>query len=234
MKKVVVSAMVLVILFAVATFSSASAAIAPGIYVDHTNAQGGTIIDIDGHPKIVFDGYHFDYSDLGAGDVIRILLPVVTPMGATVYLPIGIFTDIPDRISLFQKLYAGFNTSIQLVDSSDIEAKREGKSKTMMVVWKTALEIPAERWPGGLVPAMTIPPGRLIFRGHGDAVSISSNSSGPGWSQSVTSTGYYGNATFVCPTWDFGGPVGVNEGNYRTIVRTEGTITTTILNPMKL
>ncbi len=242
MKKVSVAVSVLVLLMAFAVFSPTFAlvltpppqSVAPGVYVDHTNAQIGTLIDIDGHPRFMIDSYHFDSGDLGAGDVIRILLPVVTPGGATVNLPIAIFTDIPGRIGMFQKIYRIYPTSIQLVDASDIEVRREGKSKTMMAVWKTSLEVPAEQWLGGLVPALTIPPGRLIARGHGDVISGSSTSSGSGWIQTASWTGYYGNATFACPTWDFGGPVGVNVGPFRTSVRTEGTITTTILAPLKL
>ncbi len=232
-----VSVMVFVILFAVSNFSFVSAALGPlppGTYIEHMSAYGQTVIDIAGHPKIVFDGYHFDSGDLGAGDVFRILLPVLAPTGATVYLTIAIFTDIPGRISLLQRVY-GFNpTSIQLVDSSDIEVRREGKSKTIMFIWKTALEVPAEQWPGSLVPAMTIPPARLIFRGHGDAISGSQSASGTGWTQTVTWTGYFGNATFVCPTLDFGGPVGINAGEYRTKIWLDATLTTTILRPPKL
>ena len=234
MKKVavVVLAMALLTMFVVSNFSTVSAALTPGTYVDHSDAVGATVIDIEGHPKIVFEVHHFDSGDLGAGDSIRIVLPVVIPTGETLNLPIAIFTDIPGRFSLFQMIYGAYPTSIQLVDSSDIQACREGKSKTIMVVWKTALEIPAEQWGPRLVPAITIPPGRLIFRGHGDAISGSQPpASGSGWTQTVTWTGYYGNATFVCPTWGFGGPVGVNEGSYRTFVRTETTVTTTILPP---
>ena len=211
-------------------FSPVSAAVT---LTDHVNAYGSTVINVDGHPLIVFDGYHIDSGPLGSGDVFRIWYYTGLP-APYAYFPVAILTDMSQRISLFNELYVPFATSVQLVDSSAMEVSRQGMSKTMMVVWKTALEVPEERWgqTGAIVtPAMTIPPGRIIFRGHGDATTGSSNSvpSYPGqvWSQTTTWTGYYGDATFVCPTWDFGGPVGVAEGPYSTSIRTEQTIVST-------
>ena len=234
MKKVAVVffAIALVILFAVSNFSSVSAAILPGTYTDHENAFGETLIAIEGHPIFVVDGYHFDSGSFGSGDVIRILRYFVLPIGP-MYLPVAIFTDIPERVGLLQILWAGYPTSIQLVESSDIKAVREGKSLNIHVVWKTALEVPDEYWgpPGGpkiLVPAMTIPPGLLIFRGHGDAFQDSTVQTTSTFTQTVTWTVYYGNATFVCPTWDFGGPVGVNAGAHATQIRLDATVITTI------
>ncbi len=222
MKKVsfIILTLALLIVFIVSNFSSVSAVT---IVTDHFDAYGQTVIDIEGHPKIIVIGNHIDSSPLGSGDVIRITLPIVVGP-KTYYLPIAVFTDIPGRISQFQWLYNVYShwpTSIQLVDSSDIEVRREGKSKTVMIVWKTALVVPDEYWPE-LVPGMSIPPGRIILRGHGD--SFYGSQIAP--VQNITWTGYNGNATFVCPTWDFGGPVGVDEGPYQTGVRLDGTITT--------
>ncbi len=232
MKKstVLILALSFMIILAVSSFSPASAAIAPGTYTDHTDAGGTTALDIPGHVNIIFDGYNIASGDLGTGDVIRILLRVVLPSGATVLVPLAIFTDMPDRISLFQMMYAGYPTYIQLVnDPSAIEAVREGKSKNIHVVWKVPLVVPTEDWPLGTIPGVTIPPGRLIFRGHGDVISGSVPPTiRPTWSQTATWSGYYGDATFVCPTWHFGGPVGVNEGNDRTLIRTDASITTIV------
>jgi hypothetical protein len=228
-------------IIAVSNFSVVSGAIAPGIYTDHQNACGEVLIDIAGHPLIVIDGFHYDYGDLGSGDVIRIWRYVDWPAPPNgpgpQWLPVAIFTDIPQRISLFQKVYAGYGTSIQLVnDPSVIETCREGNSKNVHVVWKTALEVPITYWgPPGVpkreVPAMTVPSGMLVFRGHGDSVSgydpgVPNNH--PSWSQSADWTGYFGDATFVCPTWNFGGPVGVDEGKYPTSIRLHAIIITTI------
>ena len=241
MKKtaVAVLALAMLILFAVSSFSPVSAALAPGTYTDHQNAFGQTVIDLDGHPLIVIDGFHYDSGDLGSGDIIRIWRYADWPNPpdgpGPQWLPVAIITDIPQRMSLFPILYAGYGTSIQLVnDPSTIETCREGKSRNIHVVWKTALEVPVTYWgppgvPKRLVPAMTIPPGMLVFRGHGDAVSgYDPGTQHTHWIQSVTWTGYFGDATFVCPTWNFGGPVGVNEGLYRTSIRTDATIVTTI------
>jgi hypothetical protein len=203
---------------------------------DHVNAYGSTVIDIEDHPNIVFDGYHIDSGSLGSGDVIRIWRYAVVA-GNPLYLPVAIFTDSVRRLSLFHELYVPpyLPTSIQLVDPCAIEIHREHHSKTVMVEWKTALEVPEETWgPPGfqtVVPAMTIPPGHIIFRGTCEAYSDSSSSSptypGQVWSQTITWTGYYGHATLVCPTWHFRGPVGVDEGAYRTSIRTDATIIST-------
>lgn len=228
MKKaiVIVLTMALLTMFSASSLNSASAMTT---YVDYEDAFGETVIDIAGHAKIVIDGYHFDSSSsLGAGNVIRILYYVGKIGGIDRYLPVAIFTDIPQRATFLQQFYAIYPTSIQLVDSLDIEARREGKSLTMMIVWKTALVVPEETWLLGKTPAFTVPSGRLIFRGHGDAMEGSSSGTGAaGWSQTVTYTFYYGNATFVCPTWDFGGPVGENSGTYRTNVRLDAIVTST-------
>lgn len=228
----------LLILLAVSNFSSVSAALPPGTYTDHQNANGETIIDVADHPLILFDAFHYDSGAFGAGDVIRIwrYIDIWTPLGIVQrWLPVAIFTDINDRISLFDILYTGYPTSKQLInDPSTIEVCREGKSRNIHAVWKTDLVIPEEQWgpyPGHktTVPEFTVPAGMLVFRGHGDAVSGEDPSTGSTFSQVITWTGYYGDATFVCPTWDFGGPVGVDEGTYPTRIRIDATVVTTVL-----
>ncbi len=222
----------LIIVIAVSNVSFVSAAILPGTYTDHQSATGSAKIDIEGHPVIVIDGFHYDYGDLGSGDVIRIWRLFNLPIGPT-YLPVAIFTDIPARVPLFQLIYKVYPTSIQLVnDPSAIETVREGKSKNIHVVWKTDLVVPDELWgppaTKTLVPGITIPPGMLVVRGHGDAFFGSSTQDTAAFSQTISGTRYYGNATFVCPTWDFGGPVGVNEGTYQTHINLDTTVVTTI------
>jgi hypothetical protein len=221
---VLILAVALSLTFAVSSFSTVSATVT---YTDHQNALGASVIDVEGHPKIVIDGYHFDSGDLGVGDVIRISYYMGVIGGKDRYWPVAIFIDIPQRAGFLADFYATYPTSIQLVDDPDIDVRREGKSKTIMIVWKTALEVPEEQWGARTTPAFTIPPGRLIFRGHGDEISGTGTGTGNGWLQTATWTGYYGDATFVCPTWDFGGPVGVDEGEYRTAVRTDVTIVST-------
>jgi len=232
MKKstVIILALSFMVILAVSNVSPASAAIAPGTYTDHQSANGNVRIDIEGHPVITISGIHYDYGDLGSGDVI-IIRRYLSGFGQ--YLPVAIITDIPQRIDLFALLYAGYPTSIQLIsDSSSIKTTREGKSKNIHVVWKTEIAVPDELWgpPGGkiLVPGFTLPPGMLIFRGHGDAFSDSSTTESASFRQTVAGAVYYGDATFVCPTWDFGGPVGVEEGTYRTKISLDTTVVTTI------
>jgi len=228
----VIFTVLLIVIMAVSSLSSVAAALSPGTYADHQDAMGETVIDVQGHPLFVFDGYHYDSGDLGAGDVIRIWRQAVIG-SQTLYVPVAIITDIPQRVSLFQILYGIYPTSIQLIsDTSVIETMSEGKSKNIHIAWKTDLVVPDEYWGpqhNVLLPGFTIPAGMLILRGHGDVISGTETSTRAGVvSQVVTWTGYFGNATLVCSGWNFGGPVGVNEGKYRTNVRLDGTVVTTI------
>ncbi len=213
--------------------SSVSAAIAKGTYTDHQNALGNVLVDIEQHPSFLIDGFHYDYGDLGSGDVIRIWRYINLPIGP-MYLPVAIFADNSQRIDLFHLIYGAYPTSIQLINPSAIEVVREGSSKNVHLVWKTDLVVPDELWgPTGsktLVSGITIPPGMLVIRGHGDLISGTELNGGPTkpYSQTVTWTGYKGDATFVCPTWHFGGPVGVNEGVAETSMRIDATVVTTI------
>jgi hypothetical protein len=112
------------------------------------------------------------------------------------------------------------STSIQLVSASDLKVSRQGNSKTIMIVWKTPLQVPTETWEG-TIPAFTVPPGRLILRGHGEAVFGYETELSGNWLQILNWTGYYANATFACPTWHFGGPVGENGGQNPTTIFTD-------------
>lgn len=234
MKKaaIVILAMALVMSIAASSLGSVSAALAEGTYTDHQNAQGTVTIDIEGHPVIVISGTHYDSGSLGSGDVIRIFRYFTFPIGVSLLIPVAVLTDIPERTDLFEILYAVYPTSIQLInDPSAINVVREGKSKNIHIVWKTDLVVPDELWGPQHnipVPGFTIPPGMLVIRGHGEIVSGSSTTGDATYSQTVSGWGYDGDATFVCPTWDFGGPVGVNEGTYRTNIALDVTVITTV------
>ena len=238
MKKTAVEVLgiTLLILLVAYNFSSVSA-LSSGTYTDHQNAYGETVIDIDGHPLIIFDAFHYDSGAFGAGDVIRIwrYWEFSGPTGPiSQWLPVAIITDMPQRIDLFQVIYKGYPTSIQLVGHSNIQVCRI--SKTVMAVWTRALEVPDEYWglpgtPKVLVPAMIIPAGMLVFGGHGDAISNKEDSGGQPpklYSQTIIWTGYYADAALVCLKWHFIGCVGVNEGTHSTVIRTDATVTTTI------
>lgn len=200
-------------------------------YTDHQNAYGTVVLNIDDHPQILIDSYHIDYSTtFGTGDVIRIWYN--TTQG---YLPVAVITDIPERVSFFEELYGILPTSIQLVDTSAITLLREVHSKTLLAVWATTLQVPEEHWgpTGALVtPALTIPPGLLIFKGYGGVITGSSTTIanpllGQTWNQTITWTGYYAHATLFCPAWHFFGRVGENEMQNRTAVRFDATVVST-------
>jgi len=228
---IVVLATALVMSIAASSLGSVLAALAEGTYTDHQNASGTVTIDIEGLPVIVIDGWHYDSGSLGSGDVIRIWRYFTFPTGSR-FIPVAILTDIPGRTDLFEILYAAYPTSIQLInDPSAINIVREGKSKNIHIVWKRDLVVPDELWGPQhniFVPGFTIPHGMLVIRGHGEIVSGSSTSGDATFSQTVSGWGYDGDATFVCSTWEFGGPVGVNEGMYRTAIRLDVTVITTV------
>lgn len=225
-------------IMSVLAISPVFAVIANGTYTDHQDAAATAIIEIEGRGKMVMDAFHYDYGSLGSGDVIRVAVIVITSTGAEQALPVAVFTDIPQRMPLFQYIYSRYPTSIQLIsDPSAIEVRRCGKSLNIHCVWDVALVVPATTWqtPAGsrTVPGFTVPPGKLFVVGHGDAISgvATEGSVAAGYKQTVTWTGYYGSATFVCPTWDFGGPVGRSEGSFRTAMRTDATVVTIIPYP---
>jgi len=161
-----------------------------------------------------------DYGDLGSGDVIRIWPLLYLPHPESPHIFQWQYSRHSERVDLFNIIYSAYSTSVQLInDPSVIEVVREGRAKYVHVVWKTDLVVPemnsgdrqqTEFWFRGI----TIPRGMLVTRGHGWKLfwffelqqrPIQSNCNRDQWAT-------MGDATFVCPTWDFGGPVGVNEG----------------------
>ncbi len=212
-----------IIIVAASSFDTASARIIE-TFTEHMDAYGSTSISVDGLPQILIDAYHFDSGKFGSGDVLRIWCWQDTPIGP-VLQNVAVFTDMPDRADFLAQMFRFTPTSIQLISSAELDVSREGNSKTVMAAWKTALQVPAETWWPGEIPAFTIPPGRLVFRGHGEDVSGTFTKAGSGgWIQTLTWTGYYGNATFICPSWRFGGPVGENGEESQTIVYTNATL----------
>lgn len=207
----------------VLTVSGFDKAAALESFTEHMSAYGSTVIDIEGHPQLLIDAYHFDWGEFGSGDVLRVFYYQQTPSG-NMYQNVAVYTDMPERASFLQQLFGSNPTSIQLVSASDLEVSRQGKSKTIMIVW-APLEVPTEEnWPGGPINGFTVPAGRLIVRGHGQAISGTGTQLSDGWLQILNWNGYFGDATFVCPTWHFGGPVGENDGNNPTTIYTDATL----------
>ena len=207
------------------TASSLNTVSAQEPFTEHMNAYGSTVLNIAGHPHLLIDAYHFDSGEFGSGDALRVFYYQETPSGP-MFQNVAVFTDIPNRVPFLQQLVASNPTSIQLVSTSNLEVSREGKSKTIMIVWKTPLQVPTETWEAP-IPAFTIPPGRLILRGHDEPVPGSDTKLGGNWLQTLTWTSYSANATFACPTWHFGGPVGENDGQNPTTIFIDATLVST-------
>jgi hypothetical protein len=214
-----VLALAAIIIITASSFNTVSALES---FTEHMDAYGSTVINIAGHPNLLIDAYHFDSGEFGSGDVLRVFYYQETSLGP-MYQNVAVFTDMPDRVPFLQQLFVSTPTSVQLVSASDLEVSREGNSKTIMIVWKTPLQVPAETWEGS-IPAFTVPPGRLILRGHDDSTSGTLTDLSANWFQILIWTGYYANATFACSTWHLGGPVGETDGQNPTIIYTDATL----------
>jgi hypothetical protein len=218
---IVVLTLAAIMIMAFSSFNNVSA---QETFTEHMSAYGATMIDIPGHPQILIEAYHFDSGHFGSGDVLRIFYNQETTSG-NVLQNVAVYTDMTDRIPFLQELSGQSPTSIQSVSASHLEVKKEGNSKTIMIVWKTPLEVPTEEnWPAGQINGFTIPPGRLILTGHSHAVSGYATEISADWTQTLTWTSYYAKAAFVCPTWHFGGPVGENSGQNPTIIYKSATL----------
>lgn len=216
---IVMTFMVIIVM----TFSSFGNVFALESYSEQMNAYGSSVINIAGHHQLLIDAYHFDTGDFGSGDVLRVFYYQNTTLGP-IFRNVAVFTDMPDRITFLQQLSLNTNTSVQLVDDFDLDVRREGKSKVIMIVWKQPLEVPTENWYSEEIQGFAVPPGRLILRGHGNVISGNLFELSNNWLQILTWEGYYADATFVCPSWHFGGPVGENDGENPTIIYTNATL----------
>lgn len=204
------------------TASSFNTVFALVSFTEHMSAYGSTVINIAGHPHLLIDAYHFDSGEFASGDVLRVFYYQETSQGP-MFQNVAVFTNMPDRVPFLQQLFVSTPTLIQLVSASDLEVSRKGNSKTIMIVWKTPLQVPTETWEGP-IPEFIVPPGRLILRGHGETVYGGDTKTSDNWLQTLTWKSYYANATFACPTWHFGGPVGENDGQNPTTIFTDATL----------
>jgi hypothetical protein len=178
-------------------------------YYDHMNVGVKTVIDIACHqPRFLIIVGHFDGGDHGVGDWLDIEMwtHVVIPpiVDEWMWTSVAIVTDSPS-IADFQKnvLWAGLPTAnnVRLVKSCELQVCKMGK--TVLAYWTVPI----------VSPAVTLPPGCLLFKGYGCAHPEQLVFPLP---TGVTLTidmakVFAAHATFVCPAWKYCGPVG-DEG----------------------
>jgi hypothetical protein len=174
---------------------------------------------------------HFERSDFYAGSADRIQLMVsAAPSG--VGLPfkfVAAYEDNPARFAFSQEVSKGGLTSINLVGKYQIQIVRI--CKTVLVCWTVPLIMPATQTSplGPATPAVTLPPGCLVFQGYGDLKSFPPSGQNfpiSGWSATSETTGYDAKATLFCSGWHYWGPV-AQAPNPSPSIRTEGTSTWT-------
>jgi hypothetical protein len=187
--------------------ASISTALAVTTFTEHVNAGGTTRIFVPGHPEIMLVADHGDISPYGPTDRIQIYVSANPTGFGGPFRPVVAYEDNPDRIVFSQSLSTGIIQNV--VKPGHIQVLRVGENNTIMVHWNIPLVAPATTPSGPYLatPAVTIPPGKLVFQGYGDA-KIGSGTTIPyppsGWSAYVTTpTYYYATVTFFCQGWDY-------------------------------
>ena len=201
--------------------------------LDHQTAEGYTHINIPDHPEMVVYVHHNDWAQSGGPrDVFRITM-WFAPLNS--FVPVRYFTDNAQSVEFYKKLVGPYPVGVDLVKPCDIQVCRLGR--TVFASWTISLKVPEIKWynpsnpslPPYITPAVTIPPGFIIFNGFGDAqAGTITKPTFPGltYTQTITWTGYDARATFVCPMWHYLGPVGESTGAYSTTIWTDALVTT--------
>lgn len=198
-----------VALFAVAMLTvSVGTALAEPVYTDHDDAGGNIIIDVPGQTmiRLILSGRM--KGDYYSGIADRIQINVHTGQfnpttGLPVFRAVSAYEDNPTR----NAFSVGLNTGqVQnLVKPWQIQIIRI--CKTCIVYWTIPLVAPATT----TTPEVTLPPGFLVLKGHGEAMSTSTalTSIGTtGWKYSTDVPSLYNaTATLFCPGWHYCGPV---------------------------
>jgi len=187
---------------------SVNTALAVTIYTDHEYAGANCVIDVPGHTMMRLAVYGQMYGDYYNGRAERIQIQVhtgqFTPAGLPVFKNVAAYEDNPTR-SAFSLQQIALGLAENLVEPGQIQVLRVGESNTVMVHWNVPLVCPATGSPNP-TPAVTLPPGKLVVRGYGEAISGSTppTSIGPNnWQYSIVLTYYLASATLFCEGWDY-------------------------------
>jgi hypothetical protein len=196
---------VLLLAFVVLT-ASINAALAVTTFTEHVNAGGAVRIYVPGHTEIMLVVDRCDSSPYGPSDRIQMYVSG-NPSGFGFPLrPVVAYEDNPDRSVFSVSLSTGVIQNV--VKPGQIQVLRVGKSNTIMVHWNIPLVAPAKpaQGPFAATPAVTLPPGKLVFQAYGDAyIQPTFTANYPsGWSASVTTLERYNaTVTFFCQGWDY-------------------------------
>jgi hypothetical protein len=176
---------------------SVNMAFATTTYYDFMTAGGQCVIDVPGQPPIYFLAWHMT-GNYYSGSADRLMVYV-----GPSFVPVAGWENKPARYAFSISLgMTGFTT--YLVKPWEIGSFRI--DKTSVTYWTIPLVIPATT----STPAVTIPPGLLVFNGHDGLQygTLGGSIGTKGWSFSLVNYYYDATVTLFCPGWHFLGTVG--------------------------
>jgi hypothetical protein len=179
----------------------------------HACASGGTVIDIPGHqPATKISVAHYDGGDKGVADYLEVSTwQFFPPLNKFVWKTVAIVTDSPSTAAFLKDfVFAGLPgapITFLLVKRCALQVYRIGK--TVFAYWTVPIAS----------PAVTLPPGCLLFRGYGCAQTNHEVWKLPnGVTLTQDSVGFAAHATFVCLAWKYWGAVGDEDTTIGTDV----------------
>jgi hypothetical protein len=180
-----------------------SPASASWTYCDHASASGYATINLPDHqPAITVAVVHYDRGINGVADYLEV--DTYSPI-MKMLVPVAIVTDSATTAAFLRDfVYKGLpvGTNIILVDSSDLQVFRVGT--IVLAYWSNPIVGIAK-----VTPAVTLPPGYLLFMGYGIPRSNSLAWNLPnGVTLTMKGTAMSAHAALVCPTWSYYGSVG--------------------------
>jgi len=183
---------------------------------------GQCVVDAtaSGHLKFTIIGQHFGWSDFYGGKADRIN---IASGGLIAY------EDNPTRYE-FSTQTAGSGTANRYLVGENIiqvrivQRNNVHKDKTVLISWLVPLIL---KQATETTPEVAIPPGSIELQGYGPASEIgSSQTYSHGWTGTNQYTKYSAVGTFICPEWNYEGPVyGPPDGT--PTIGTDGTYTWT-------
>jgi hypothetical protein len=179
-------------------------------YYDHANATGTTVIDLKNHqPRLMILAEHYDRGDHGKGDALTIFL-WAAPLNT--WIAVAGITDNPEGFDYSKTLYGQSSliaNNLELVKTCQLQVGRIGKA--VFACWTNSLTATITGpWIGILgVTSVTLPAGCLMFLGYGQAISDTTILPLPtGYTFTIQTIGFMADATLLCPSWHYFGPVG--------------------------
>jgi hypothetical protein len=186
---------------------SVNSAFAVTTFTEHVSAGGAVRVYVSGHPEIMLVIDRCDSSPYGPSDRIQMWVSANETGFGGPFRPVVAYEDNPVRSVFSVSLKTGIMQNV--VKPGQIQVLRVGKSSTIMVHWNIPLVAPALPAQGRMIPAtpaVTLPPGKLVFQGYGEPYSGSGQSRYPAANINAsisTAERYDATVTFFCQSWNY-------------------------------